>query len=82
MINNTVLPRVSLILSITFYFSPRKKKSEDTKGVIRSYKLKETKYDCQKKKIIGQPVIYKALHRKLKIEQHEPHKKSDELRCS
>jgi hypothetical protein len=49
MINNTVLPRVSLILSITFYFSPRKKKSEDTKGVIRSYELKETKYDCQKK---------------------------------
>jgi len=38
---------------------------EDTKGVISICKLKVRQY-------IGQ-TIYKTLHRKLKIEQHEPH---------
>jgi len=31
--------------------------------------------DKRKKKIKGQTSIYKTLHRKLKIEQHEPHEK-------
>jgi len=30
-----------------------------------------------KKKTKGQTTIYKTLHRKLKIEQHEPHKKRE-----
>jgi hypothetical protein len=39
-------------------------KFEDNKGLIRSRKLKK-----------GQHMIYKTLHGKLKIEQHEPHYK-------
>jgi hypothetical protein len=27
-------------------------------------------------------MVHKTLHRKLKIEQHEPHKKGSELKCS
>ena len=42
---------------------------EDTKAVIRSYKLKNRQYNDQKKK--RQTIIYKTLQRKLKIEQHE-----------
>jgi hypothetical protein len=48
------------------YFS-QQKKLEDTKGVIRSYEWKDENYNCQKKKQMGQIVIYNALHRKLKI---------------
>jgi hypothetical protein len=38
---------------------------EDTKEVARSRKLQWTK---------RQTIIYKTVHRKIKIEQHEPHK--------
>jgi len=52
------------------------RKVEDTKGVIRSRKSKKDwQYNDQKKK--RQTIIYKTLHRKLKIEQHEPHKKTE-----
>jgi len=30
----------------------------------------------------GQTTIYKTLHRKLKIEQHEPHLKPGKIMCS
>jgi hypothetical protein len=30
----------------------------------------------------GQTIIYETLHRKLKIEQHEPHKNGIKLMCS
>ena len=44
---------------------------EDTKGVIRIRKSKKDRqHKHQKKK--GQTTIYKAIHRKLKIEQQEP----------
>ena len=44
---------------------------EDTKGVIRIRKSKKDRqHKRQKKK--GQTTIYKAIHRKLKIEQREP----------
>jgi hypothetical protein len=49
---------------------------EDTKGVIRSRKLEERQYNGQKKRTKRQTMVYKALHRKLKIKQHESHKKS------
>jgi len=49
-------------------------KSEDTKGVIRRRTSKDRQCKCQHKK--GQTTIYKTLHRKLKIEQHEHHLKS------
>jgi hypothetical protein len=43
---------------------------EDTKGVIRSCKSNDRKFN-------GQIMIYKILHRKPKIEQHEPHWKPE-----
>ena len=55
------------------------KKSEDTKGAIgirKSKKNRQHMYNGQKKKdkrTKGQTTIYKTLHRKLKIEQHDPH---------
>jgi hypothetical protein len=43
---------------------------EDTKGVIRTRKSnKGRRYNGK-----GQTLIYKTLHRKLRIEQHETHK--------
>jgi hypothetical protein len=47
-------------------------KLEYTKGVIRSHESKNSQYNDQAKKE-GQPTIYKLLHRKLNIEEHEPH---------
>ena len=47
---------------------------EDPKGVIRIRKSKKDgQYNDQRKN--GQTTIYKALHRKLKIKQHELHLK-------
>jgi len=56
---------IVVVLSETF---------EDTKGVIIVRKPKRTDKTMSKRKMIkGQTTIYKTLHRKLKIEQHEPH---------
>ena len=44
-------------------------KFEDTKGVIRSHKSNKTDNTMAKR----QTIIYKPLHRELKIGQHEPH---------
>ena len=49
-------------------------KFDATKEVIRSHKFKGRQYNGQKIDE-GQTVIYETLHRKLKIEQHEPHQK-------
>ena len=46
-------------------------KFEDVKGAIRSRKSKERQYNTKKTK--GQAMIYKILHKKLNIEQHESH---------
>jgi len=50
---------------------------EHIKLILRGVKFriveKEKQHNAQKTK--GQTAIYKTLHRKLKIEQHEPHKK-------
>jgi len=48
-----------------------REKFEDTKGVFRSRNSKDRQHNGKKKK--GQTTIYKTLHSKLKIEQHEPH---------
>jgi len=48
---------------------------EDTNWVIRSRKLKGRQHNDQKKKDKRPKKIYKTFHRKLKIEQHEPHYK-------
>jgi len=51
----------------------RKEKFEDTKGVLRFRKSeKDRQHNGQKKKSKWTTTIYKTLHRKLKIEQHEP----------
>jgi hypothetical protein len=48
-----------------------------TKGVNRSLKSKKKrKYNDQRKMRKGQTMIYKTLHRKLEIEQHEPYLKA------
>jgi len=49
----------------------KSKKSLKMPEVIRSRKLKDRQYNGQTKK--KQPMIYKTLHRKLKIEQHVIH---------
>ena len=45
----------------------------DTKGVIKHHIWKDRQHNGQQKK--GQTAIYKTLHRKLNIDQHEPHNK-------
>jgi len=45
-------------------------KVEDTKGMIRSRKSKDKTIKWPKEK--EDTMVYKTLHRKLKIEQHEP----------
>ena len=47
-------------------------KSEDIKGVIRGSISKDRLHNGQKKRTKGQTSIDNTLHRKLKIEQHEP----------
>jgi len=46
---------------------------EDLKGVFRSLKLRTNNTIAKRKRRKRQTTIYKTLHRKLKIEQHEPH---------
>jgi hypothetical protein len=41
--------------------------------LIRSLQLKDRHYNDQQKKDTRQTMVGKALHRKLKIEQQEPH---------
>ena len=43
------------------------------KGVIRNKSKKDRQHTGQKKIAKGQTTIYKTLHRKLKIYQHEPY---------
>jgi len=45
---------------------------EDTKGVIRIRISKKYNTMAKRKRTKGQTTIYKTLHRKLTMEQHEP----------
>ena len=55
-------------------YSVQRDEFEDTEGVIRICKSKmEKQYNDQRKRTKDHTTIYKALHRKLKIEQHETH---------
>ena len=47
---------------------------EDTKEVIRIRISKKYNTMTKRKRTKGQTTIYKTLHRKLKMEQHEPTK--------
>jgi hypothetical protein len=47
---------------------------EDTKGVIRIRLSKKYNTMAKRKRTKGQTTIYKTVHRKLKMEQHEPTK--------
>jgi hypothetical protein len=61
-----MLPRLQ------FYFQEGLLK--DTKGVIRIRILKKYNTMTKRKRTKRQATIYKTLHRKLKMEQHEPTK--------
>ena len=60
---------VTVVMLFVCTFVPEE--FEDTKGIIKIRKLKDRQHNNQMKK--GQTTIYKILHRKLKIEQHEHH---------
>ena len=49
---------------------------EDTNGIFRTTDSKDRQYNDQKKKDKRTNNDLQAIHRKLKIEQHEPHWKS------
>ena len=73
-----VLYRGPIIFLLGGYiFSLYWKKVWRYKGVIRSRKSKDRLYNDQEKKTKGQTMIWKTLHRKLKIEQHEPPRKTE-----
>ena len=59
---------------------------EDTRKVFRTCNSKDRLYNVQKKKMRkGQTMVYKILHRKIKIVQYENlyiTKNDDERRCS
>jgi hypothetical protein len=54
---------------LIYYYFYLQEKLEDTKRVFRkvTYNTK-----AKRKRTKGQTMFYKTLHRKLKIEQHEP----------
>ena len=51
----------------------QKTKDRETQTPLSHRLKKERQYNGQKKGTTRQPMIYKTLHRKLKIEKHEPH---------
>ena len=51
----------------------QKTKDRATRTPLSHRLKKERQYNGQKKGTTRQTMIYKKLHRKLKIEQHEPH---------
>ena len=51
------------------------------KPVVRETKIEETNAMAKRMKTKGQTIIYKTLHIKLKIEQHEPIKAWGNLKC-
>jgi hypothetical protein len=61
----------------------RKEEFEDTKGVIRMRKSKRTDNAiAQITRTKGQTTIYKTLHIKLKIKEHEPYRDWKEIGSS
>ena len=62
MINNFLNPLLTL-----------ERKFEETIGVITSSKWKDRQHNGKQENKTNNTIIYKTLHRKLKIEQHESH---------
>ena len=58
-----------ILFNLYTFIGTLKEEFEDTKGVMRFRKSKDKQHNDQKKK---KKRIYKTLHRKLKIEQHNP----------
>ena len=55
-------------------FDSYTEKCEDTKGATRSCTPKDRQYNTAKRKMTKrQTMIYRAIHRKLKVEQRKPH---------
>ena len=62
-----------LMLSLQWQKQTVIEEFEDTKGVIRiRISKKNRQHNAKRKSTKGQTTIYKTLHRKLKIDQHEP----------
>ena len=74
-IPHTLIVIYERILRMNFIFNNSYGEFKDTKGEIRSRKLKKRKDNtmANRKKTKEQATIYKTLHRKLKIGQHEPY---------
>ena len=68
-----------MILYYNIYYV-NKKQLEDAQWVIRNCKWKDRQQNCQTKK--EKIIIYKTLHRKLKMEYHYPHKNRGVLNMS
>jgi hypothetical protein len=71
--NNSNTTQTSVFIQETSSKTIMYDKFEDTKGEIRSSKSKDRQHNIQMKRTKWQATIYKTLHRKLKIEQDEPH---------
>ena len=52
---------------------PREKAKRTNNTISTRKGQKDKQYNIHEKRPKGQTMIYNALHRKLKIEQHEPH---------
>jgi hypothetical protein len=61
---------LGIFIFIEYHRNDQIFKFEDTKAIVRSHKLKNRQYNSKKRK--RQTMVSKTLHRKLKIEQHEP----------
>jgi hypothetical protein len=58
---------LGIFIFIEYHKNDKIFKFEDTKAIVRSHKLKNRQYKRKR-----QTMVSKTLHRKLKIEQHEP----------
>ena len=54
-------------------YGHRRTGTEDIKDVLKNRKWQDRQYNDQWKGTKGQTIIYKVIHRKLKIEQQKPH---------
>ena len=64
------MPHFILCMHAFYVFRNRKKSFKIPKGIRR--KSKDRHHNGQQNKEKGQTTIYKALHRKLKIQQQKP----------
>ena len=80
---NFKLIKKKSVFKIELSHSYNKTNFDDAKEAVRSRNVKkERQYNGQRKIPRGPTMIYKTLHRKLKIEQHELYKDSGVNTCA